>query len=290
MPKIKKFYPAKLKEKKKKTSPRFSHFYQKINDLGTKKFSNTLFLWGKVKNNAFHNVFFTIPIKNLFSENDFSTNNLVSMSNLEMNGKVKPSYDFIIELSNKTPALPSIKQQNELIFSENSTIFRFNLITKQKTIYKPNVGELGEIISSQSRIQKILDEADGKYVRIRRISLDNEMKNTKFTEIKSLQLVVDGWFKGYVEIGEPLKGKFDFKIVDKKEIIPFKKSTDDKKSKSEENHKIYKYTLNYKKITAVLKTHENFTVDTKITAKIKDLRNGIYTVEHSDDVDMTVGW
>lgn len=342
MAKRTRFHAPKPKKIQQKSLPRYSHLYQKITENNSKIYSDTLFLWGKVRNTTFHNPFFTFSITNLL-QTSFDPQ-IVSIDP-KNDTKIHSTYEFIVQLSKKTPSLPSIKKESQLIFSENKQIYRYNMITKEKIIYKPQLGELGEIITNKSMIANILGQ-QGEYVRIKRITLDAHLvheltyhdqdsqsttydekrstldphqvqgksfsstnksvqsytKETKehqcFTDnnptyakktythvIKALQLVVDGWFKGYIELGTPLKGIFDFSVQEKTEIAQ-RELHHNKKS----DHKLYKYKLKYLSIESILRTTQDIARNSTVRAKIVDFIDGNYIVEPVNTVCMSVGW
>ncbi|KRH93978.1 hypothetical protein M153_4580005942 [Pseudoloma neurophilia] len=288
--KKKRFYPAQQKKEiQTNKKGRISHLYKKV--VNYKKHNsdfNTLFLWGKLTSQKFVNPFFSFPVTDLLSN--------IELSNDPMKNK-NTSPDFIIQLKDKQPSLPSIKKDSELIYSEGVQVLRYNLVTKQKTVYTPSIGELGEIITDQTRIRDILEQEDEKYVRIKRVTLDdstsygsyneedgstekkivqNTIKNSVTNTIKKLQLVVDGWFKGYSELGIPIKGIFTWTVV-------FKKV-------DQKNEKLKIYRLSYKNLTGSLKTNLDFNLNDQVTAKIKNFENGSYHLEIKETVDMSIGW
>lgn len=312
MAKARRYHAAKPKKSRERAPPRYSHYFQKLRRI---KSSDTLFLWGRIRNGTFYNPFFILSIKDLLQ----TTSNPSCLRT-----GIKSTYDFIIQLRNKVPALPSIQKESDLIFSETNQIFRYNLISKKKDIYKPGIGELGEIITDAIRIGNILAQEDGQYIRVKRVTLsennktsdlnasnnsDSDVSNKsdlcvsnkndtyvadggRFSKyagshdpvsqpIKALQLVIDGWFKGYLEIGEPIRGIYDFIVIGKKGLSHYKDDT---------NIKMYKYQLKHHTIETMLRSTQDMAVGATVKAKIIDYNDGNYIVEPVNTVCMSVGW
>lgn len=216
--KRKNFYPQKASRSKiPQSRPNFKHLFAKI------KQSDTLHLYGEIKNQKFMNGFFTINTESILKDEkkDQKLKNQSFLSQMYEESKVPESFLALLTLSNKKATFSHLKADSSLLFNKDHKILRMtvngtgymNSINGPVSEYKPLKGELGSIITERKDINEILQSEDGKYVRIKRISPGCE----SVQNIEALQLVVTGWFKGYLQIGKPTEGVFKFKIIKKVE-------------------------------------------------------------------------
>ncbi|ELQ74348.1 hypothetical protein THOM_2711 [Trachipleistophora hominis] len=175
------------------------------------KQKSPLILYGKTSNNKFYNPFYTIQTSH--------TSTLFTM----LSYKLSPAY---------------IKTKHSIVFTGhkiyedfNYVYFKENYRCKKKLIsdgvsvyrvvsnceavpYVPMKDEIGYVYSRMEidgdRFLRGIDEMGCEYVvdGVRVV-----VKRINFGRIMSVRLVVDGWMRGYVQIGDVIDGVYEYEVV-----------------------------------------------------------------------------
>lgn len=252
-----------------------------------------LILYGKTSNNRFYNPFHTLPTSH--------TSTLFSVLNYQLSPAYIKTKNSIVVTGHKI-----YEDFNYVYFKENYRCKK-KLIGKDVSVYRvvngceavpyvPMKDEIGYVYTGEEMERdKFLARAndsepeyvvDGVKVIIKRIN---------FGRIESVRFVVDGWMRGYVQVGKIIDDGHEYEVI-KECSIDVENAENHKNRSSTAVHSSanalyrYKYVVHREGVSGVFLSNRKYRLNDKLRLRVHRFDDGRYLFKEDDSVDLSVGW